>query len=707
MKLAGLTAAIVAAAAATGAQAQETTPPDAAIPTAAAEPTGTDGEGVIKYPPEFFASAQPQSAFDMIVRVPGFSFDGGDNVRGFGGAAGNVLIDGQRPASKRDSLEAVLRRIPASTVERIELIRGGAPGIDMQGHTVVVNVVRKTTASSQALFAVASAFHQDGRETPAMRIEGSRRWDGMFVEGSLLLYTFIDDGAGEGPRIVRDGLGNVIERAHADETAGGHGVETKASFESPLFGGKMRLNGSLRIERYDWELIDDTYFPAPFRFQVEDNFDELYQTEFGLQWEKQLGPRTTIELLAIQQLRDTDFTSMYVDPSNDIVFGQTSFSGESIVRGKGRFRWSDALTFEGGGEIAYNFLDRSTTYVENGVVIPLPAANVLVEEERAEVFLQGTWRVTPQLTVEGGSKVEFSRLSQSGDTDLEKEFVYPKPRLFVTWAPDADNQLRFRVEREVGQLNFGDFVSSATLSTGFVTAGNADLEPYKNWTFEAAYERRFWGKGAIVLTGRYQMIEDVVDRIPVVDPSTCPLVGGVPDVTSPLCTVFSGVGNIDEGRNLEFAVNLTLPLEKAGLKGGELRFNGTWRESEVEDPTTGEDRRISGQQPFSGQINFTNDVPRFRLTWGADAFLEWEETYYFVDQIETVGLETWYRLWVDWKIKPNLQLRVEAQNLADRALIRDREVYGGRRDLFPVAFREHKELAFPAFLYVRIRRTWG
>ena len=73
----------------------------------------------------------------MIFRLPGFNLDTGDSgTRGFAGAAGNVLIDGDRPSSKSDSLDAVLRRISAGSVERIELIRGGAPGIDMQGRAV-------------------------------------------------------------------------------------------------------------------------------------------------------------------------------------------------------------------------------------------------------------------------------------------------------------------------------------------------------------------------------------------------------------------------------------------------------------------------------------------------------------------------------------------------------------------------------------------
>ncbi|MCU0890524.1 MAG: TonB-dependent receptor plug domain-containing protein [Sandarakinorhabdus sp.] len=67
----------------------------------------------------------------MLARLPGFTFDPGEAVRGFGGAAGNVLVDGQRPSAKSDTLESQLRRIPASSVDKIEIIRGGAGQVDM------------------------------------------------------------------------------------------------------------------------------------------------------------------------------------------------------------------------------------------------------------------------------------------------------------------------------------------------------------------------------------------------------------------------------------------------------------------------------------------------------------------------------------------------------------------------------------------------
>src|SRR5450432_900752 len=65
---------------------------------------------VISYPASFFASMGAETAYDMVLRVPGFAFDDGSSVRGFAGAAGNVLIDGQRPASKTDDLISILRR---------------------------------------------------------------------------------------------------------------------------------------------------------------------------------------------------------------------------------------------------------------------------------------------------------------------------------------------------------------------------------------------------------------------------------------------------------------------------------------------------------------------------------------------------------------------------------------------------------------------
>ena len=107
-------------------------------------------QGVLVFETAFFADARPDTALDMIARLPGFAFESGDSgTRGLAGTAGNVLIDGARPSTKSDSLDQILRRISAAGVARVELIRGGAPGIDMQGRSVVANVVLIRTVTTE------------------------------------------------------------------------------------------------------------------------------------------------------------------------------------------------------------------------------------------------------------------------------------------------------------------------------------------------------------------------------------------------------------------------------------------------------------------------------------------------------------------------------------------------------------------------------
>ena len=76
---------------------------------------------IVTYPARFFGQYQPLTALDMVKQVPGFQIDDGDELRGFGSAAGNVLIDFRRPSAKQDLVSEILARIPAENVERIEL----------------------------------------------------------------------------------------------------------------------------------------------------------------------------------------------------------------------------------------------------------------------------------------------------------------------------------------------------------------------------------------------------------------------------------------------------------------------------------------------------------------------------------------------------------------------------------------------------------
>ncbi|MDT8428017.1 MAG: hypothetical protein RQ757_04540 [Pseudomonadales bacterium] len=114
-------------------------PNDIAVGSFASPVTGNNES--ITFEARFFTPYNPVTALDMVEQVPGFTLEEGGQLRGFGGTAGNILINGERPSTKNDSAGEILGRIPASAVSRIDLIRGETGGLDLRGQAVAVNVI--------------------------------------------------------------------------------------------------------------------------------------------------------------------------------------------------------------------------------------------------------------------------------------------------------------------------------------------------------------------------------------------------------------------------------------------------------------------------------------------------------------------------------------------------------------------------------------
>jgi len=658
---------------------------------AAPAPAAATQQGVISYPPSFFEAFQPANASEMIARVPGFKLDGGDEVRGYEGSAGNVLIDGERPATKSEDLEQVLRRVPASRVERIDLIRGGAPGIDMQGKAIIANIVRKPGGGFRGVAALAMNNTWDGRHVPSVRLEGSgdmgpRKW-----ELGLLTGGFIDDGDGNGPglRVSRSGV--VIPLRIESEGDGLNGQLTGV-YETPILGGKVRLNGRIFSEKYKEE--DNTILLGPARGR-EDNVDHVRtdDTELGGTFTRRFGDRTTLEVVGLRQTRDQAIDS---DFSNGVTsdFALRRESSETIGRTVLKHRATGRLSFEAGGEYALNKLDSATRLLTNGRPEVLPAADVQVQEDRVELFGKAVWRPTDQWTFDGTLRFENSKISSDGDVVLGKTLRFLKPRLAVTWAPSASTQVRLGGERQVGQLDFDDFVADANFAdSSGVSAGNPDLNPEQAWVAEAAVEQRFWGAGSFSVTFRHSELSDVVDRGPVFAPDG---------------SAFDRPENIGDGTKDELIVQYSVPLSRLGLTGATLRGDLTKRWSSVTDPTTHRKREISDLRPVEWNATYTQDLPAWRVSYGVDAFGGRRETAYSFNRVRTTKLNTFVRPFAEYRPRPDINIRLELPNVTARNLHRTVVSYSGPRNApGSVASMEDREYQPGRMVYIRIRKTLG
>ncbi len=645
-------------------------------------------QGVLVFEPAFFADARPDTARDMIARLPGFALDTGDSgTRGLAGTAGNVLIDGRHPSTKSDNLDQVLRRISAAGVARIELIRGGAPGIDMQGRSVVANVILIRTVTTERVVETNAYLYPDGYIGPTLSARWSRRDGDEQTEAAISGFTDRTDGTGDGFRRRYDAAGHLIQDADLVLWDRIRNLRATGAVQRRVGGGLLRVNGLLGW--FGNESAQDLLIRSGTGVDsFNDERSDQVNSELGANWTRDLGPRTGLELTGLQRYSRQDYTGVSESSGNSSTFTADSTSGESIGRAVLRFRPNDRWSFETGGEAAYNFLDSATAYAENGVPIPLPSSSVKVEELRGEVFGQASWRPDPTLTVEGGLRIEVSEISQSGDSDLTKSFVYPKPRIQATWTPRPGHQFRFRAEREVGQLRFGDFIASADIDIGEVEGGNPDLEPQKQTVLEAIYERRFWGEGVFDVTYQHAQVEDVVDVIP--------LTGG-----------FDGVGNIGDGTARFFQLRLTLPTDRLGIPNGRLQTRGSWSSTSVLDPVTGEERRFQGNQAFGCGVAFNQDLMGGRWSWGFDHGCNVDKGRGFrVREVRAYYAEPEFEIYGQWKPRTDLTVRVDLMNITDREQGYDREIHSGPRDTAPLAFREVRRTRMSPFLFLQIRKTF-
>ncbi len=647
-------------------------------------------ESVAGFTPDFFAGSNPTSAMEMVQLLPGFRFQEGDPlVRGYSGALGNVLIDGRPPASKQDTLEVILRRIPAASVQRIELIRPGAAGIDMQGYALMANVVRNVSNAPHGRVEAETIYAPHyGAYAPRLAGEVSLGSE-QVLELSATLERILDfqrGGIGTRNRFAPDGTTLTLATAKSfryedDWTVTGN-------YRQPLLGGSVRFNALYKDTRAFADELEARFYPATVNAPGITR-DFTAASEFNLQYQHRLWTGGQAELVGIRR-SSLEHAAQTVTSSarDDSSFAQT-YTSETILRGALRQRLG-AFSLESGVESAINTLNNDLAYVSDGVDIPLPGANVRISEWRTEFFSTATWQARPNLTLETGLRYEMSSLKQQSASTLKKDLYFLKPRMLVSWKPFAKDELRFIYERRAGQLDFTNFIPMLHLATNMITVGNANLEPYTLWHAEVSWEHRI-AAGSVVLTARHENIDNAVDHVAVYSPAGA----------------FDGIGNIGSGQRDEFQADFLLPLDGIDLAGVTLQGSLLRRISQVTDPTTLEKRRITMENGVEGTVNLTDDIPKLNLRWGATFTHAQHRANFRFDEIRYDDYPETFDLFVEYKPRPQWLIRMSAMNILDRPVYHTREIYYGPRNSTALNYREPRLALSGVRVGLNVQRTFG
>ncbi len=582
-------------------------------------------EGVQVFEPAFFARFNPVTADDMVRQLPGFTLDEGQEVRGFGAAAGNVLIDGQRPSNKT-GLREELGRIAARDVLRIELIRASAAGdLDVRGYTELANVVLKPATEMQVstTFAATTRWYEQGRI--GAQLAGTRSWK--------------TDDFGFRLAVQATSLGEREEVEARFFNALGAPTRRQDEFYQQQVG-ELQITGAA-----NWTPTPRDTWNANFRVmprwysnnaagvvELANGFDlgvlssdyeekDIWYVDLGGDYEHRFSGQDSVKLVTVNRLvnwRPQQLITQnlpLIAPVGQQLDNSDNRAGEHVLRGVWTTRPDPAHTVELGLEGAYNYrrVNRESRIGPiGGPYVPVPVAigSTKVEEDRIEASVTDVWRVSPQLTLEGGFNYEASTISQSGDATVERDFTYSKPRVVATWQPSADDQVRLSIVRDVSQLDFGDFATGLNSISSSANVGNPLLVPEQTWKTSAQWKRQLGQRGSLSFTAFYDDIEDTQDFVIIPLPPVC----ATPEPSAAPCT---GVGNVGDGLRYGARIEATLPLDAVGIGGGLLKLNVGAQDSEVTDPITGLTRKISAEQEFDWLLDFRQDIPAMKMAWGA------------------------------------------------------------------------------------------
>lgn len=669
---------MVSALALTGvAYAQEpTTPPSSTETNATPAPTSTADRTV--YEAAFFAQYNPQTANDMVQQVPGFTLSNGDGRRGFSGAVGNLLIDGIRPTSKSQGVGGILSRIPANQVLRIEVLRGAAVAGDASGQSTLINIVRTPNAGSGTW---STGFEYTSRQVAAPRAEVSYSGRNGQVEWGVGGSVFSQYRDLPGWRSIYDEPSDtLLYTVDTPSPRDFREVALNGNIAFPLLGGRLSATG--QVDWWRFHAVSDYVFNdagGAFDSSLNTHFKEGQRQpnfEIGLNYDRDIGPWT----MALVGLVHRDYygsdeydTAFETQPAPATTFISQNLdreTGESIVRGSlARSFGNHRVEF--GGEGAYNSLDQSLVFAVNGTAIPIGNSNVLVEENRAEFFAVDTWRPNDRWTLESRLAWETSTLTFTGDTNDEVPLDYWKPSIQLSRNIGESNQAHVRVYRDIGQLNFDDFVSAAAIADQLISGGNPELVPQTQWIAELGIDWHF-GDAALSATLAQHWISDAADVVPLSFTVSCS------PTPTPGCGVpqhFDGPGNIGDATATSLDVNYSTPLNWL-LPGARVNVIGYWWDTDVIDPTTGQHRILSNRPETQLEVDFRQDIRDWKVAWGINFFKQGEQQAYRFNEIDTSEEGPWVDFFVETTALPNnMKLRLWAANFMNGEVHRDRRFF--------------------------------
>jgi hypothetical protein len=263
------------------------------------------------------------------------------------------------------------------------------------------------------------------------------------------------------------------------------------------------------------------------------------------------------------------------------------------------------------------------------------------------------WRPVGFFSISASGKLESTSAFWRGaavdggaTTASELSYVYFQPSVTGALTTPGQGKLGLTFEQAVSPIDLGAFSTFAAVED---RPPDARFGPNREERYRLNFDQKLAGDIQLSAALVRAHIESATELGPVGFGLQAPV-------------------SVPGGQRQEVDVSLSTPLTILGLPSVTLKGAGSWRQSQVRDPFTGDLRRTSGETPQLGTIGFTQTLPGARASWGLEGRFGGDQSFYQMSQVTNVTVADSVGGFVDYDLGAfALRLQVDGLYGGDRS----------------------------------------
>lgn len=538
---------------------------------------------------------------ETLAKLPGVEVGSGGapHARGMPRDSVQILVDGERLSANSRQAMTMISRLPASDLERVEIVRGTSA--EFGAVPVTVNLVMRKAIPKDTRTYKVTVGVRDGEPNANINLV---RGGGDKGFSWLLPLTLLHHGSVSDKTSTRQAFSSgvrtllQVDREHAEAPMPGVSFAPRFTWRDgadsfTLSPNLVYMNGDRTTT------MSRTTDGLPDGGRVDREEGDSRQLRLRAEGEKQIQAGKLSGRLAIARNgRDTVTEHDSYDAG-----GIHTVSRESLNRREDEANGAVRLDHAEGehllaGSLEWQMHRRRDEHSETTRTV------YRAEERQWTAWLQDEWSPAANLAFTGGLRGEAVTLGVDGST---RDYRQLSPSVAVRWEASEGWVLRSSLGAGLKPPRLDELTGAPVTSLSANTPlepdrrGNPDLKPERSLNFEAVLERYLPGKVGVLAANLYwRATRDFVEHRVAQE--------GVRWVDRPY--------NEGDARHWGLELDAKLKTDAWGPKGGNLRAHLVLPRGEVDDVRLGLTRPARETPTYQLTLGYDQNLPAWRASAG-------------------------------------------------------------------------------------------